>query len=139
MAYVANVHTSTKVAFLHFFSKLSWNVKATFPTGPTRELRWHDGIVIDVQALTGTGYKYQFYFEIDGEDEWINGSELPVKSVCFRKAHLPEPRAIEDAMEKAKGKLAAREMRGSESEQPVTPRAAAGAAAAMRARADFNA
>ena len=115
---------------------LGWNIKATFPTGPRRELRWHDGIIIDVQNTAGSGYRYQFYYPIDQEDEWIHGDKLPVNSICFRKAHLPGTCASKDEVQQARSILTAREMRecGSRSEEPGP----SGNAATMRSRADFR-
>ena len=76
---------------------IGWKIKATFPTGPRRELRWHDGFVVDHRLLATVGpsrpmHQYRFFYPIDDNEEWVRGHELPHDSICFRKPHLPEPR-----------------------------------------------
>jgi hypothetical protein len=48
-------------------------IKATFPTGPKNELRWHDGFVFDHNQLEreegeGVEYQYTLFFPINATD-----------------------------------------------------------------------
>ena len=36
----------------HGGSLMRWRIKATFPTGPKNELRWHDGFVFDHRSAS---------------------------------------------------------------------------------------
>ena len=83
---------------------IGWKIRATFPTGPTQELRWHDGFIIDHLLHTGETpvWRYLFFFPIDGVTEWVRGNELPHPSICFRKAGLAEPRVSPEMVAEAK-------------------------------------
>ena len=82
---------------------LHWRVQCTFPTGPEKEFRWHPGIIIQVRIEIHDGSQqpmYRVYFPIDSGDEWLRGSELPHKGVCFRKPHLSLPKATAEEVQK---------------------------------------
>ena len=68
-------------------------IQATFPTGPKNKLQWHDGYVVaccEQRPEEGARYfKYRLFFPIGADDVWI-WPPFDDKSVCFRKAHLPE-------------------------------------------------
>ena len=79
----------------HGVGLVGWKIKATFPTGPTRELRWHDGFVMSCSELTAgdsTTYRYVLFFPIDATDEVVS-TPFNDKALCFRKAHLADPKA----------------------------------------------
>ena len=72
-------------------------IKATFPTGPKNELRWHDGFVFDHNQLEreegeDIEYQYTLFFPIDATDEVVS-APFNGKDICFRKQHLPDPKA----------------------------------------------
>lgn len=125
-------------------SLLGWNVKATFPTGPQRELRWHDGYIFCIVTLSraaGASYKYQVFYPVDYGDEWIIGDELPDTGFCFRKPSLPNARASQEAIARAKASIRCHgeEGRGGDEQQQQQRAASSGSTnAAMRARADFH-
>ena len=61
---------------------MRWRIKATFPTGPKNELRWHDGFVFDHNQLEreegeGVEYQYTLFFPIDATDEVVSGFPHP--------------------------------------------------------------
>ena len=83
---------------------MGWRIKATFPTGPKNELRWHDGFVVlygeiqDDEGGPGTVHQYSLFFPIDAA-----GCECTTpfngKDLCFRKPHLSaDPKASERKM-----------------------------------------
>ena len=105
---------------------------ATFPTGPTGELRWHDFIIIAHKRSSGSTFGYQAYFAIDQQDEWLKGHELPHEGVCFRKPNLANARAPPGAIASAKAILArCKEAEGAAGQQLQS-------ASAMRSAADFR-
>ena len=95
---------------------IGWRVKATFPTGPRRELRWHDGYIFEHRAReVGTPPRrvpmYRIFWPVDASDEWVQ-PPFNDKSLCFRKAHLPLPdlKAGADELRAARAALAEREV-----------------------------
>jgi hypothetical protein len=53
---------------------IGWRCQATFPTGPTRELRWHPGYVFQakVELVSGSRVQsYRLFFPIDQAEEWV--------------------------------------------------------------------
>ena len=93
----------------HGGSLMRWRIKATFPTGPKNELRWHDGFVFDHNQLEreegeGVEYQYTLFFPIDATDEVVS-APFNGKDICFRKQHLPDPKASEREMKKARAVL----------------------------------
>ena len=86
---------------------MGWRIKATFPTGPKNELRWHDGFVVeygeiqDDEGGAGTVHQYSLFFPIDAA-----GCECTTpfngKDLCFRKPHLSDPQASEREMTRAR-------------------------------------
>ena len=123
---------------------LGWNCKATFPTGPKNELRWHDCFVVDWrQNIQGgqAAFDYLLFFPGDGVDpsEWVRGKELPHDSICFRKPNLPNPKVGERAIAAAKADIARssaaeRDDSGASGSGPSS----SGSARAMRDRADWR-
>ena len=89
---------------------VGWRIKATFPTGPKNELRWHDGFVVlygeiqDDEGGAGTVHQYSLFFPIDAA-----GCECTTpfngKDLCFRKPHLSDPQASEREMTRARAAL----------------------------------
>ena len=52
---------------------VGWRIKATFPTGPRDELRWHDGFIIEckeAQPENGRGlhFEYRAFIPVDACD-----------------------------------------------------------------------
>ena len=81
---------------------IGYKIRATFPTGPLRELCWLDGYVIDY-SNNAINYDYLFFYEIDENSEWIRGHQLPHRSICFRKrAVAGGPRVSEEMVAAAK-------------------------------------
>ena len=94
----------------HGKNLVGWRIKATFPTGPKNELRWHDGFVVeygeiqDDEGGAGTVHQYSLFFPIDAA-----GCECTTpfngKDLCFRKPHLSDPKASEREMSRARAAL----------------------------------
>ena len=86
-----------------------WRIKATFPTGPKSELRWHDGFVLDVETheppAGGAEYKYTLFYPLDGQDEVVS-APFNGKGICFRKPSLPNPKASDRELDLARKALA---------------------------------
>ena len=85
---------------------LGWRCQVTYPTGygKNTQMRWHEGYVIRARTYKtreGDRHGYLVYFDVDSQYEWIDGSALPVHSVCFRKAELPQSRVGEAALREA--------------------------------------
>ena len=87
---------------------VGWRIQATFPTGPKNKLQWHDGYVVaccEQRPEEGARYfKYRLFFPIGADDVWI-WPPFDDKSVCFRKAHLPDPRASAAELHRAAAAL----------------------------------
>ncbi|MDC0525957.1 hypothetical protein OAO87_03065 [bacterium] len=93
---------------------VGWRIQATFPTGPKNALQWHDGFVVACceqrpeEGRLGTSSVLQvppLLHPVDADDDWIS-PPFDDKSVCFRKAHLPDPKASADELRSAAAALA---------------------------------
>ena len=75
---------------------VGWSIKSTFPTGPTKELRWHDGYIYEHHGA---------FYPIDSGDEWFT---LPLKDndMCFRKAHLANAKVTQEEVRMARRAVA---------------------------------
>ena len=62
---------------------MGWRVKATYPIGPTRDLKWHDLFVIKVltDPASPDGFKYQLFCPLDSDDDYVTGVQ---DCVCYR-------------------------------------------------------
>jgi len=84
---------------------LGWVIRATFPTGPRRELRWHDGFIVEQRrfepAAPAAAYQaYRLFFTIDSQAEWVH-EPFDGKDLCFRKAHLLGTKVAESELVRA--------------------------------------
>ena len=84
---------------------MGWRIKATFPTGPRNELRWHDGFVFGCTSMEreegGTVDQYTIFFPIDMGCITAH-TPFNDKSICFRKQNLPDPKVSEREMARAR-------------------------------------
>ena len=76
---------------------VGWRIKATFPTGPRDELRWHDGFIIEckeAQPENGRGlhFEYRAFIPVDACDIKL-WPPFDDKSICFCKSHLSDTKA----------------------------------------------
>ena len=86
---------------------VGWRIKATFPTGPDQDLRWHDGFVTEhceKEVGNATIFCYRLYIPVDSGDEWVQ-PPFNDKSLCFRKAHLPDVKATAGELRSAKAAI----------------------------------
>ena len=73
----------------HGKNLVGWRIKATFPTGPKNELRWHDGFVVeygeiqDDEGGAGTVHQYSLFFPIDAADEVVTTPVPTVRTFAF--------------------------------------------------------
>ena len=125
---------------------LGWKVQATFQTGPTKELKWHDGFIMEWQQLkqraAGSSSsawgeifsKYRMFFKSDTHDEWISEQKLPHTSICFRKPNLKDPRVLDGEIAQAKAAVQGREAAEGSSDDDVEEMSAS----EFRAAADWQ-
>ena len=89
----------------HGVELMGWRIKATFPTGPRNELRWHDGFVFGCTSMEreegGTVEQYTIFFPIDMGCITAH-APFNDKSICFRKQNLPDPKVSEREMARAR-------------------------------------
>jgi hypothetical protein len=95
---------------------LRYKVMGTFPSGEEDELRWHDGYIIDAKMViveeaeeqqeASIKPMYTVFWPIDGTTEPIEAWKLPHKGFCFRKPHLPNARASDEEMKRARAAIA---------------------------------
>jgi hypothetical protein len=50
-------------------------------------------------------FRYNLFFPVDGQTEWVR-SPFNNKDVCFRKAHLSDPKASDEEMRRARAAMA---------------------------------
>ena len=81
---------------------IGWCCQALFPTGAKREMRWHEGCVVEWKQAMGSRKSYRLFFPVDCEDEWV---EVPDPGVCFRCAHFDSVRVSTRELDRAKRSL----------------------------------